>query len=264
MGGEPCFGAAGGAGCPNLTKSHLALRSRAVTHTGTSQFPSPNPVFRPEKEVHARLGPAKGAGRDVKETTMTTSSVCRALAAAIAVPAILIAAPAIAMATGTSASHTATVHQVTVHQTITKPVTHVLRTAASSTEPTVAQSKHPTTRAVTTSATPVRHHVARSTSPAAPQPKPVNRAAPVVADTAGTPRGAYPCDGDAYACFHWHAAYHWDGEYHVLGYHVEAGHYWNAGAYGDMSPTHASHGHYWNAGSHVNVVQDYNTWHHED
>lgn len=191
---------------------------------------------------------------------MTTSSVCRAVAAAIAVPAMLIAAPAIAMAAG--AAQPTTVHQVTIQHTTANPVVHQ---PVSSTEHTVAQLKKPTASTTVshprarTGTTPVVHQVAGTNSVAAQQ-----QPAPVVAKSAAAPRGWHPCDGDAYACYHWNAAYHWDAEYHVLGYNVEAGHYWNAGAYGELSNTHSSHGHYWNAGSHVNVSQDYGGWHHND
>jgi hypothetical protein len=201
---------------------------------------------------------------------MTTSSVCRAVTAAIAVPALLIVAPAIAMAAGSDATHATPIHQVVGHQITAQPVANQTPTAISSTAHTVALPTHrttstaPSTSHVTTA--PARHQVKAVTAvAAAPKAAP---AAPAAVPATPAARGAVhhgnPCGGDAYACVHWHAAYHWQGEYHVLGNNVEAGNYWNAGAYAEWSPGHSAHGHYWNAGSHVNVSHYYGHDHGDD
>ncbi|MEV6605225.1 hypothetical protein [Kutzneria sp. NPDC051319] len=197
---------------------------------------------------------------------MTTSSVCRAVTAAIAVPALLIVAPAIAMAAGSDATHATPIHQVVSHQVTVKPVAHQTPTAISSTAHTVALPTRRTTSTSTAASTshattaPARHQVEAA---AAAAPKAAT-AAPATPPARETPRGGSPCGPDAYACVHWHATYHWHGEYHVLGNNVEAGNYWNAGAYAEWSPDHNAHGHYWNAGAHVNVSHYYGDSHHGD
>ncbi|GAA3434201.1 hypothetical protein GCM10018954_038050 [Kutzneria kofuensis] len=199
--------------------------------------------------------------------------MCRAVTAAIAVPALLLVAPAIAMAAGTGDTHGAAIHQVTTHQITAKSVVHETPTAISSTGHTVALPTHRMTSTSTANTssnaatTPARRQVGGVTPvAAAPKAAPATAvpATPVVHETTGTARGWDPCGADAYACVHWHATYHWHGEYHVLGNNVEAGNYWNAGAYAEWSPTHDTHGHYWNAGSHVNVSHYYGDGHHGD